>query len=339
MAGKPEVITGLQLGDKPLFDGAQGFTPHKLDPDAGIADDGSDRHPVPHGDPLIRHFIDPMLYHYLFIFVVRIQTGTAGLDKTQYPGPFFGQNMLESIRLSDFFKNDRRFEAIRNRQCNQILDQHVERTDIGRSLFNAAFSHCTAKGGPLQKFERVGRHKIHLTNSTRLVSTPAGSLQKAGDPFGTANLYHRFYRPKIYAQIQTRSTHHGFEQTLVKGILHPIAQGSADRPVVHGNSPGQIRCHFQQLLVPDLALCPGIGKNQRTLALFDDGQHLFQHLDPQVSCPGESLYRLRQKGFDGNLFSLGSPDQTGILGGAPVAKQNLHGLLQIAQGGGDTPGF
>ena len=91
-----------------------------------------------------------------------------------------------------------------------------------------------------------------------------------------------------------------------------------------------------QCLKPEFSLRPGVGEQQRALR----GQHTVQHLrqlpQAKVPSPGKTLDLGRQCRVDDQPPVLGCLNQ----GAADTrAKQDLHGLVQIAQRRRNAPDF
>ena len=185
----------------------------------------------------------------------------------------------------------------------------------------------------------MGGYKVYFAGSTRLVAAAPCPLDKTGHPLRAAHLDDALHRAEVHPQVEAGGADYRFEAALMEGRLHPIAQLTADRTVVHGNSSSQIGSCFQKVLIPYFTLGAGIGENECAFRLFDNRDSFLQQLDPQVARPGEALDFV---GEDSMYFDLLVDIGTHNLAKPPLPRithQHRQGFFHIADGGRNTPNF
>ena len=162
----------------------------------------------------------------------------------------------------------------------------------------------------------------------------AGALQEPGHPFGPADLYHGLYRGEVDPQVEAGGANHCFEAFVSYGLFYPLPGLLVDAAMVHGDLPGQFGVFLKQFLEPDLALPPGIGKEQGGLAVLYYRDDRFQQVQAQVPAPWEGFHAFGEKASHRDLLVELGPDQHGVGIGLRVGPQQyLPGLVEVADGG------
>ncbi len=95
---------------------------------------------------------------------------------------------------------------------------------------------------------------------------------------------------------------------------------------------------FGQRLEPQLSLGAGVGEQQRRPAFFQVVDHRLQLRQPQMPGPGKAVHLVRAEAA--HRQCLGAVSGNALTAGLPAlraAEQHRHGLVQIAQGGGQPP--
>ena len=221
-------------------------------------------------------------------------------------------------------------KSIPDGQRAKELDQHIKRTHQGLPWLNPLSGHRIAQGTGLNQLQPVGRQEENAADCSRLVTGTTRPLHEARHAFGAAYLHDGFDRPEVDPEVQRTRTNHGLQVPFVQGILHPIAEVFRDGAVVQREDPCEVRSDFEQFVVPNLRLGPGIRKNEGALVGTNDLDHMFCELYANVACPRQAF---KPVGHQGPHFGAFGPIASNQPSRAAGSDQDPQGLVEVSDGG------
>ena len=129
--------------------------------------------------------------------------------------PIFIRNITEAKSRFDFIIYLIGIKAFRNRQGHEGIGSVHQKSGCRECVLRVPDFRSMCAGLLLQWVRGVGGYKINVAIGSRLVTASAGSLNKPGYTFGTANLNDGFNRPKVHTQVEARCAYHCFESAVV----------------------------------------------------------------------------------------------------------------------------
>src|SRR5687768_9600021 len=235
LACKPENISGIQARDEAFFYGAEILTCDKFYVKRCIPDDGSNGEPMLHCKRPAFNLIQSVPDNHLPVFIICAQRVAACCKEIQDPDPFIFRHAGIAEGPRDLCKYFIGVEPVRNCERKEILDEHIEGSDIGNPVLYDAALYCFAQTRSFHQFKAVRRNKVNPAYRSGLVAASARALKKTRHSLGAADLYDSFHRPEIDTEIKTGSTNDSLEFPFMQLFLHPAAQLLADRTMVHGH--------------------------------------------------------------------------------------------------------
>ncbi len=223
-------------------------------------------------------------------------------DKGQCPLPVVLGEIAIRPGLTHFGEQLIGPKAAAQRHADQVLHQYIERTMRCAAGFDTAFGDGHLGGGGFHHFETVRRHQRDPRGPTGRMSGAARALHQPRHTFRRADLQHPLDRQEVDPEIEARSADHGLQRALLEAQFDPVAYLPRQRAVVQGDESGPVGTRFENRLVPDFRLRPGVGEDQRGGGRVDLLDHLRQHAQPEMTGPGEALDTWRQQRVDAQVL-------------------------------------
>ena len=244
------------------------------------------------------------------------------------------------MRVPHFGAQLVRAEPAAQRARDEMLDQHVLRAHDRRARLDAPRGRGAARGGGLDELERLHRHDGDARDLAGPVAAAARALQQAADALGAADLQHLVDRREVDAEVEARRADHRAQAAVAQARLDPVAHVALERTVVQRDRAGPVGTRFEQRLVPDFGLRTDVGEHQRGSRALDRADDLRQHLEADVTGPGETVDRGRQRADD--LDRLGvetfhDPGPRGRRAHARRPHEACERLVEVRERGGESP--
>ena len=152
------------------------------------------------------------------------------------------------------------FESSACSHGEEMLGEHVQRHAQRAPGFDAASGQCFAGGGEFNQLKSVRRHAENAADGPGLVAAASRPLLEAGHPFWTAHLNNLIDRRKIHAEVEAAGADHTFHCACAETVLGGSAVGSFNGAMMHRKVRRPPGAEFQQGLIPQFSLGPGVGE-------------------------------------------------------------------------------
>lgn len=263
-----------------------------------------------------------------------MQAVAALFDEAQHPEELLAREMAVSVGGAHFVEQLVGPEAAAERHGDEVLHQHVQRLVGRRAFLDAPGERGTSRRGRLDEFQRVRGHERDAARAPGCMTAAPRALQQARHPFRGADLQHPLDGQEVHAEVERRGGHHRLEPTFLEPELHPFARVLVDRAVMQRDEAGPVRPRFEQELVPDLGLGPGVGEDERGRGAVDLLDHRLLHLRAEVAGPREAAGLGRHQRVDDQGLVHPPLHETAVR----AAEQHVHRLLEVAERGAEPPG-
>ncbi len=323
-----EHVAGTEPGDEVLLHRADGLAPDEADLHRRLAHDGPDGHPVPHGCAAVADDVEAVPLDHLVVLGIRTQRRAAAGDEVHDPAPF-GVGQI-AIRPGGAYLRQQLVgtEPSAYRDRDGVLRQQIERTLHREARLDGTGAQRIARGGDIDQLQRIGGNTGQPADRARLVAAPAGALNQAAHGLGASDLEHPVHRGEVDAEVEGRGADHAAEPAVPDAVFHPFPGVAVQRAMMQRDDPGPVGPRLEQCLKPELGRGPGVGEDERGLALLDRADHFGQQPETDLPRPGKPLHGLRNERV--HLQRLGDQPAHDAAGRSQAARGSMPSRVSRA---------
>jgi hypothetical protein len=228
LAGECETIPGAQPRNERLLDRSQTLSTKVLNGDLRIANDRSNRHPMPTRDLTVGHDPPAVALHDPGVVLVSLQRIATARDEIHHPLPLGVAELRVCACRPHFAKHFIGDEASTERYRDHVLHQQVERTLDGKPRLDRTGLDPIARGGDIDELEHVGRHAGHPAQRAGTMAASPCPLQQTRHALGAPDLQHAIDRREVDAKVEARCRDHTSQTAGAQPLFDPLARLSLE---------------------------------------------------------------------------------------------------------------